>query len=151
MKAVVGLMQGRTTFVIAHRLHTITVRICIQYVMRIPNSDRSSYTQNVDKICVLKKGRIVDVGRHEELVVKEGFYKEMWDKQQGELAAGVEEAPSSYSLADIDTLLDLLESHDMSNEIRALARRIRPPNTRLFVASNIRQFSHLILIFYTQC
>jgi ABC-type dipeptide/oligopeptide/nickel transport system ATPase subunit len=56
MKALTALMEGRTTFVIAHRLHTIV---------------------NVDKIYVLKNGVIVDSGTHKELVDKDGFYRDM--------------------------------------------------------------------------
>src|SRR5262245_1831198 len=55
-----SLRQGRTTFVIAHRLSTI----------------RSS-----DQILVLEHGEIVERGTHEELLVKNGRYRQLYDKQ----------------------------------------------------------------------
>ncbi|MEB2785639.1 ABC transporter ATP-binding protein [Algoriphagus persicinus] len=55
------LMQNRTTLVIAHRLSTI---------------------QNVDLILVLDKGKIVEQGTHYELLVQEGLYSKLIDKQQ---------------------------------------------------------------------
>jgi subfamily B ATP-binding cassette protein MsbA len=54
------LMQGRTSFVIAHRLSTI---------------------MNADRIIVLKGGRIVEQGRHEELLAMGGEYKNLYDQQ----------------------------------------------------------------------
>jgi ATP-binding cassette, subfamily B, bacterial MsbA len=54
------LMQGRTSFVIAHRLSTI---------------------MNADRIIVLKDGRIVEEGRHEELMTLCGEYKNLYDQQ----------------------------------------------------------------------
>jgi subfamily B ATP-binding cassette protein MsbA len=54
------LMQGRTSFVIAHRLSTI---------------------MNADRIIVLKDGRIVEEGRHEELLALSGEYKNLYDQQ----------------------------------------------------------------------
>ncbi len=53
--------RGRTTVVIAHRLSTII---------------------NADEIVVLDRGRIVERGRHAELLAKNGLYTDMWNRQQ---------------------------------------------------------------------
>ena len=60
-QALLNLMQNRTTFVIAHRLSTI---------------------MHADKIVVLEQGRIVEVGRHAELLEHEdGLYRRLYDMQ----------------------------------------------------------------------
>jgi ABC-type multidrug transport system fused ATPase/permease subunit len=51
-------MKDRTTFIIAHRLSTI---------------------KNANKIVVLKEGRVVQVGRHDDLIDEEGLYRELYD------------------------------------------------------------------------
>lgn len=55
-----AMMKGKTSFVIAHRLSTII---------------------DADKIIVMDDGRIVETGRHEELLNKNGIYKELFDSQ----------------------------------------------------------------------
>jgi len=59
-QALHNLMQNRTTLVIAHRLSTI---------------------MHADKILVLDQGRIVEQGRHEELLKSGGIYKRLYDMQ----------------------------------------------------------------------
>jgi len=59
-QALQTLMQGRTTFVIAQRLQTLI---------------------HADQILVLDQGRIVERGRHEDLLEQEGLYKEIYDLQ----------------------------------------------------------------------
>ena len=54
------LMQGRTSFVIAHRLSTV---------------------QRADRILVLQGGRIVESGRHAELLAQGGLYAHLWSLQ----------------------------------------------------------------------
>ncbi len=67
------LMEGRTTFVIAHRLATV---------------------RRADLILVLENGRIVQRGRHEELLKQGGLYQEIHDLQlnRSETFPGFEEA-----------------------------------------------------------
>jgi len=59
-QALEHLMRGRTTLVIAHRLSTI---------------------RSADKIVVLDRGRIVEAGRHEELLTHRGVYRKLYDLQ----------------------------------------------------------------------
>ena len=60
-KDLAKLMQGRTSIIIAHRLSTI---------------------MNADKIVVLKDGKIVQEGRHSELIEQLGEYRKLWKLQK---------------------------------------------------------------------
>ena len=61
-KSIIALSKGKTLLVIAHRLSTI---------------------QNADQIVVLKKGRIVDCGKQEELLKRCPLYADMWKAHIG--------------------------------------------------------------------
>lgn len=59
-EALERLMKGRTTFIIAHRLYTV---------------------EKADRIVVIDKGKIVEIGPHQELLAKGGLYKHLYEKQ----------------------------------------------------------------------
>lgn len=59
-KAFARMMQGRTSFIVAHRLSTI---------------------QEADVILVMKDGHIIEQGSHEALLAQNGFYKELYQSQ----------------------------------------------------------------------
>lgn len=59
-KAFAKMMQGRTSFIVAHRLSTI---------------------KEADKILVMKDGNIIEQGSHEELLGENGFYAELYNSQ----------------------------------------------------------------------
>jgi ABC-type multidrug transport system fused ATPase/permease subunit len=58
--AIHRLFRGRTALVIAHRLSTV---------------------RNADLICVMQDGRIMERGRHEDLLAQGGIYRDLYDKQ----------------------------------------------------------------------
>ena len=59
-KAFEKLMEGRTSFIVAHRLSTI---------------------RTVDRILVMKDGNIIEQGTHEELLSQNGFYRQLYESQ----------------------------------------------------------------------
>ena len=59
-KAFDTMMQGRTSFIVAHRLSTI---------------------READVILVMRNGHIVEQGKHEELLVRRGFYAQLYQSQ----------------------------------------------------------------------
>ncbi len=61
-EALEKLMHGRTSLVIAHRLSTVA---------------------SLDRIVVLENGKIVEQGRHSELLNQNGVYKKLWNRQSG--------------------------------------------------------------------
>ncbi|MBQ4230753.1 MAG: ATP-binding cassette domain-containing protein, partial [Salinivirgaceae bacterium] len=61
-EALVKLMKGRTSIVVAHRLSTIA---------------------GLDRIIVLEDGKIIEQGSHQELLEKHGAYDHLWSRQSG--------------------------------------------------------------------
>ena len=59
-KAFAAMMKGRTSFIVAHRLSTI---------------------KEADVILVMKDGKIIEKGSHDELLCNDGFYSELWNSQ----------------------------------------------------------------------
>ena len=59
-EAFARLMEGRTSFIVAHRLSTI---------------------QSADVILVMKNGNIIEQGNHESLLAKDGFYANLYNSQ----------------------------------------------------------------------
>ena len=59
-QAFAEMMKGRTSFVVAHRLSTV---------------------READLILVMRDGRVIERGRHEELLAQNGFYRELYESQ----------------------------------------------------------------------
>ncbi len=64
-EAFAGMMKGRTSFIVAHRLNTV---------------------KNADLILVMKEGKIIESGTHDELMSSGGFYSDLYGAQFGQLS-----------------------------------------------------------------
>jgi len=83
------LLHGRTAVIIAHRLSTV---------------------RDVDRIVVMDKGRIIQEGRHAELLAQSGLYAHLWSMAFAEVAAPAEEANApAETYAATGQMLDPLE------------------------------------------
>ena len=66
-------MEGKTVIAIAHRLSTIA---------------------RMDRLVVMQRGRIVEMGSHAELVANGGLYAGLWSRQTGGFLVDESEAPA---------------------------------------------------------
>ena len=100
--ALVALMQHRTAFVIAHRLSTV---------------------RRADKIVVLETGRIVEIGRHEELLAKpDGVYAKLYARQA--FGATVRGRPTMIkSMTGFASLTDDDEAATITVTVRSVNHR----------------------------
>lgn len=87
------LMEGRTTFMVAHRLSTI---------------------RDADLILVVDDGCIVQCGTHEDLIGQDGQYREMWEVQLG--AATIEQLSRKVEALGVEALPDELIEDELVEE-----------------------------------
>jgi ABC-type multidrug transport system fused ATPase/permease subunit len=97
-----NLMKGKTCLIVAHRLHTII---------------------DCDKIVVMQKGRIIEQGRHQELMEKKGSYFELFSKQQ--VLSQMQHVEGIPSLVpdpglqnNVEQLVTALQAHDCFNDLQ---------------------------------
>ncbi|MCX6036116.1 MAG: ABC transporter ATP-binding protein [Chloroflexi bacterium] len=88
------LMEGRTTFVIAHRLATV---------------------RRADLILVMANGRIVQRGKHDDLLSQGGLYKEIYDLQLSQQNRFLEEEEPDGELLSLQREPDTLKGRRMSD------------------------------------
>ena len=87
-----GLMEGRTTFVIAHRMSTV---------------------RRADLILVMEKGKIVERGRHADLLADDGLYRRIYELQLRDQERFREEGQAMDT--DILSLLPLSKTNGMES------------------------------------
>lgn len=93
------LMVGRTSFIIAHRIQSL---------------------MNADMILVLDRGRIVQRGKHEELVVQEGIYRSIYD-MQARIEVELEEEMAAIDVQPAE-LMEEASIHTSSEYLRGITR-----------------------------
>ncbi len=121
LTALERLMEGRTTFMVAHRLSTIS---------------------HCDLILVVNEGKVVEQGSHEELVARGGLYTELYEAQTGARRAQAAASVSSDTLSELTKAV--VEHHDQGSDLsgpalaemaHALACDAKDPAWRLVAAA----------------
>jgi ATP-binding cassette, subfamily B, bacterial len=109
LDALERLMEGRTTFMVAHRLSTIC---------------------DADQILVMNHGEIVERGTHEELLLFDGLYRRLYQAQQGVRRRRATAAVSEQSLSEMTTAIaearetgEAISGPALSTLARAMAAR----------------------------
>jgi energy-coupling factor transporter ATP-binding protein EcfA2 len=100
LDALENLMEGRTSFMIAHRLSTV---------------------RNADLILVLNHGEVVEHGTHEQLLAKAGLYYQLYEAQTGR-AAAIEAQYAQQALTEGDSQLGVSDILAEVATAEALAR-----------------------------
>uniref|UniRef100_A0A7S4BWS6 ABC transporter domain-containing protein n=4 Tax=Chrysotila carterae TaxID=13221 RepID=A0A7S4BWS6_CHRCT len=81
-EAIDRLMAERTTVVVAHRLSTV---------------------RGADCICVVSKGKIIERGRHEDLIAQDGLYKKLVQRQMAGKHSRSTDSIAACSDADVQS------------------------------------------------
>jgi ATP-binding cassette subfamily B protein/subfamily B ATP-binding cassette protein MsbA len=106
LDALERLMEGRTTFIVAHRLSTIV---------------------HADLILVMNHGSVVEHGRHDQLLASGGLYAQLHDAQLGATRRGASAAVSSDGLSELTRAIvehgGDLSGPALAEMARAMARR----------------------------
>jgi ATP-binding cassette, subfamily B, bacterial len=109
LEALDTLMEGRTSFMIAHRLSTV---------------------RRADLIIVLSDGRVVQMGHHEQLAEQDGLYRQLYELQLGEQRR--RRAMESRAISAVRQLIETMDENQPGNGARATSSLVVRVRQRLW-------------------